>query len=102
MSAGSNGDAELRDRLVRLEVKIESLIQMILEDRERDKTAILDHETRIREIERAGDIETKLSNLNSRMTNAERWVHALPVGLVITFVIAVGGLVSYVGGITPS
>lgn len=89
-------------RLVRLEVKMDAIIQMIQEDRERDRMSLLDHENRLREIERAGDIKQKLIDQNRRLGSVERWVHALPVGLVITFVVAVGGLVSYVGGITPT
>lgn len=100
MSAGSNDD--LHERVVRVEVKLDSLIQMMIEDRERDRVALLDHETRLREVERAGDIAKKLSDHDRRLTTTERWVHALPVGLVITFVVAVGGLVSYVGGLPSS
>lgn len=101
MSAGSNPE-DLHERVVRVEVKLDTIIQMMQEDRERDRMALLDHETRIREIERAGDIFAKLNSHEQRLSTTERWVHALPVGLVITFIVAVGGLVSYVGGLPTS
>lgn len=101
MSAGSNPE-DIHERVVRVEVKLDTIIQMMQEDRERDRTALLDHETRLREIERAGDIAERLVGHDKRLSTAERWIHALPVGLVITFVVAVGGLVSYVGGLPPS
>lgn len=101
MSAGSNTD-DVHERVVRVEVKIDTVIQMMQEDRERDRVALLDHETRLRELERAGDIAAKLAGHEQRLSTAERWIHALPVGLVITFIVAVGGLVSYVGGLPSS
>ena len=99
MSAGPESQDT---RIVRLEVKVDTIIAMIQEDRDRYKMSILDHEQRLREVERAGDIKAKLTRHEQRLTNAERWIHALPVGLVITFVVAVGGLVSYVGGLPPT
>lgn len=106
----SDSDDDTRAlQLARLEVKVDSILEQLREDRETFKERFSDHEVRLRRIEEIGDpkkvltnVEDRLGGLEKRMTKAERWIHAIPVGVVIAFIVAVGALISYVNGITPS
>jgi vacuolar-type H+-ATPase subunit I/STV1 len=91
--------ARLEVQVESMNAKIDSVIQLLRDEQERSKTAIGDHESRIREIEKAGDIRSALESHDKRLDSAERWIHSVPVGLVITLIVAIGGLVSYVGGL---
>jgi len=105
----SDSDDDTRAlQLARLEVKVDSILEQLREDRETMKERFADHEIRLRRLEEIGDpkkvlqnLETRLGDLDKHAAKTDRWIHALPVGTVIAFVIAVGGLVSYVNGITP-
>jgi hypothetical protein len=83
----SDSDDDTRAlQLARLEVKVDSILEQLREDRETMKERF---------------VENRLGDLDKHAAKTDRWIHALPVGTVIGFVIAVGGLVSYVNGITP-
>lgn len=105
----SDSDDDTRAlQLARLEVKVDSILEQLREDRETMKERFSDHEFRLRRLEEIGDpkqvlkrIENRLDDLEDHSAKTDRWIHALPVGTVIAFVIAVGGLISYVNGITP-
>lgn len=95
-------------QLARLEVKLDSVLEELRRDRESFKMVYADHEERIRRFEVLGDPQKVLADVNKRLDahddharKVDRWIHSIPVGTAIAFIVAVGSLISYIQGVTP-
>lgn len=98
--SGSDMD-ERALQIARLEVKVDTILEHLKEDRETMKERFSDHEERLRKLETRKDVAPKVEDLEKRVVKTERWVHAIPVVVVIGFIVAVGGLLGYVNTLTP-
>lgn len=103
-----NSEDEAAVQLARLEVKLDSVLEELRREREATRSVYTDHEERLRRFETLGDPQKVLLDIHQRLEmhelharKVDRWIHSIPVGTAIAFVIAVGGLISYVHGITP-